>query len=200
MCEFPKKGERLFISGSIYEQARIEDGNMPLFYNTVEAQFDRYTYGYKEAADALIQRALELGDNYTLDTYIYPICFLYRHYIEIALKNIYLSYSNDTEEEKTKTIKNHNLKRIWAKAKPVIIDYYPYEDRAVLDYVEDYIKQFDEADDRSTTFRYPIDRELKPVHKAMSIDLRNLKERMDELDYFLSSAIQGMSAMRESGP
>lgn len=49
--------------------------------------------GYKDAADDLVDIALQKGNGgnniKVLDTYIYPICFLYRHSIEISLKLIY---------------------------------------------------------------------------------------------------------------
>ena len=43
--------------------------------------------GYKESADRLLEIALENGNNIKiLDTFIFPIMFLYRHSIEISLK------------------------------------------------------------------------------------------------------------------
>jgi|GEM_PF-6375160 len=45
--------------------------------------------GYKNSADSLVDIALQKGDNETLDTYIFPVLFLYRHSLEISLKIIY---------------------------------------------------------------------------------------------------------------
>ena len=42
--------------------------------------------GYKESADRLLEIVLENGNNIKiLDTFIFPIMFLYRHSIEISL-------------------------------------------------------------------------------------------------------------------
>ncbi|WP_083258703.1 hypothetical protein [Cellulosilyticum sp. I15G10I2] len=66
--------------------------------------------GYKDAADKLVDKALEegqLGNIRVLDTYIFPICFLYRHSIEATLKDIYLRYCG-------KILKgNHDLVTLW---------------------------------------------------------------------------------------
>ena len=48
--------------------------------------------GYKEAGDDLIKIVLEEGEKNNirvLDTYIFPIMFLYRQSIEVGIKNIY---------------------------------------------------------------------------------------------------------------
>lgn len=49
-----------------------------------------YARGYLEAANILVERALEQG---LLDLLFYPICFLYRHSAEVTLKEL----SRDTE-------------------------------------------------------------------------------------------------------
>lgn len=51
--------------------------------------------GYKNCADDLIDIALKKGskgDIKTLDTYIFPILFCYRHSLEISLKQIYYCF------------------------------------------------------------------------------------------------------------
>ena len=46
--------------------------------------------GYKNSADELVEIVLKNGsDTRKLDTYVFPIVFLYRHSIEISLKHIY---------------------------------------------------------------------------------------------------------------
>ncbi|MDV0443828.1 hypothetical protein [Methanorbis rubei] len=94
MSDFPKKCEKLFISeGYPTEYSHIAWGDMNM-------QFYGYIQGYKNAADTLIIHALEKGCPFVLDTCVFPVCFLYRQYIELALKKIYLSNTKDTEEEK----------------------------------------------------------------------------------------------------
>lgn len=194
MSDFLQPGQRLFISeGHPREYAHIAWGD-------IETQFYGYVRGYKEAADATIRQALEKGDSATLDTFVFPTCFLYRQYLELAFKDIYLSNSKENRQAKIETLKTcqHNLLKIWAKVKPLIIADFPNDDRSVLSAVEDYIKQFAKADAGSFAFRYPITKDLELINQQEKfINLVNLAERMNELEHFLSSVSMGMSAHRD---
>lgn len=194
MSNFPQMGKKLFISGGHpKEYAHIAWGD-------IDTQFYGYIRGYKEAADAIIQQALEKGDNATLDTYVFPACFLYRQYLELALKDIYLANSQDSRQDKIATIKScgHRLVDIWKKVKPLILADFPNDDKSVLNAVEDYIKQFAKADAGSFAFRYPITKDLELVNNQEKfINLVNLAKRMSELEHFLSSVSMGMSAHRD---
>jgi len=190
MGDFPQKGQKLFVSGGHpHEYSHIAWGGM-------ETQFYGYIVGYKNAADIIIMNALEKDDISILDTHVFPACFLYRQYIELALKDLYLSNSGDTREEKSQTLKNcqHNLKKIWAKVKVLIIADFPDDDMQVIEAVEDYIHQFAAEDSNSFAFRYPITKDLSLVNENEKfINLVNLAERMDELESFLSAVSMGMS-------
>ena len=194
MSDFPQMGKRLFMSGGHPNTySHIAWGNM-------ETQFYGYIAGYKEAADTIIQSALDKGDISVLDTHVFPACFLYRQYIELALKDLYLSNAKDSREQKSQTLKScqHNLNKIWLKVKPLILVDFPDDDVTVLDAVEDYIKQFAAEDNNSFAFRYPITKDLDLVNnKPKYINLINLAERMDELESFLSAVSMGMSVHRE---
>ena len=194
MSDFPKEGKELFVEGGHQREfAHIAWGD-------TDSQFYAYITGYKEAADLVIQNALEKGDPHTLDTFLFPASFLYRQYIELVLKDIYLSFSDDNREEKKTTIKrvSHDLVRIWDKVKPIILKYFPDEDKSPLIATEEYIKQFAEEDKNSFVFRYPITKKLELVHsEERRINLANLAERMDELKAFLSAVSGGISHMAE---
>jgi len=189
---FPQKGKKLFIPEFILgETAQIA------WSNDLETQFFGYVSGYKEAADDVIRSALTKGNAGTLDSYVYPAIFLYRQFLELALKDIYLAYSYDAEDEKIKAIDNcsHDLKKIWEKVKPLI--FYGDPD---IPAVEEYILEFSEFDRGSFSFRYPIDKKLALIHdKPKCINLRNLAERMNELASYLDAVITGLDAYRSMG-
>ena len=140
MNKFPQLGQQLFVSNGHYK----EYAHIPHPWEDMNAHFYRYIAGYKDAADTLIQQSLEKKDNYTLDTFVFPACFLYRQYLELALKDIYLSNVKDSERGKIKTIDEcqHDLCKIWSKVKPLILADFPNDDKDVLEAVENYIKQF----------------------------------------------------------
>ena len=48
--------------------------------------------GYKSSADLLVKNALESKNIKILDTFIFPIMFLYRQYLELELKWIIIRF------------------------------------------------------------------------------------------------------------
>ena len=168
-------------------------------WGNIESQFYGYIVGYKRAADTIIDSALESGSNAWLDTCIFPACFMYRQYLELALKNIFLSNTRKSKEEKIDTIKRcgHNLPAVWTEVRALIEQDFPDEDPIVIEAVESYIKQFAAEDKNSFSYRYPINKELALCHSEKKINLPNLKARMGELESFLSSVSMGMSVHRD---
>lgn len=191
---WPQKGEKLVKeTDNYYNFAHFGWGN-------VETQFYGYMEGYKEAADNLIEYATNSKDIKTLDTFIFPICFLYRQYLELAMKNIFLKYSGSSEEDKVKVIKNvsHNLNEMWKKIVPIISEETTNEEKEDIKIVRDYIKQFSDFDKSSFTFRYPINKELDLLFKEEKfLDLINLRERMNELYNFFEGCDGKLDSIRD---
>ncbi len=160
--------------------------------------------GYKDTADKLVDKALEEGESNNirvLDTYIFPICFLYHHSIEASLKGIYLRYCG-------KILKgNHDLVTLWDNLyKEVILTFEdPNFIKQIKEYKENFIKysvndiNFNELrnmfvefnrlkDNKADVFRYLLmtDGELY-FTESKFIDYPNLKENMnyiyDVLDF-----------------
>lgn len=76
--------------------------------------------GYKNSANELVNIALEQGKKGRidiLDTYIFPILFLYRHSIEISLKHIYFRVYNELPDG------GHDLLTIWGMINNKIFKY-----------------------------------------------------------------------------
>lgn len=67
---------------------------------TVGGTFTRdysYSIGYQEASDLLVKNVLELHKR-KRNSLFYPICFIYRHFIERTLKEL-IKYSEDLYEK-----------------------------------------------------------------------------------------------------
>ena len=60
--------------------------------NWTDDALELYVIGYKHAADNLVAQIVN-GDPYQ-DALVFPICFLYRQYIELRLKEIIKSGDN----------------------------------------------------------------------------------------------------------
>ena len=199
---YPKKEKSLFITtGEKHEVARVGSGDML-------AQFSDYTIAYFYTAIALIEKYADEYEEkeeyihhsneykeeilqHKLDECAMPVCFLFRQYLELTLKDIYIQYSLAPPDELQKMINDvgHDLKKTWDYAKPIIETVLRSEDRDYFDGLESYVIQFHNNDQSSMKYRYPIDKKLKLYSEDKKLNLFNLKKRMEEIEYFLSTCI-----------
>lgn len=118
-------------------------------------RFDLYAYGFRVAAETLADQVIESGTKH--DYLIYPICNLYRHYLELRLKQIIRagrSLLGENDFEKT-----HDLRALWVEARRILRDLSAYDPEPEgLDLIEPVIEGFARVDPDSTAFRYPEDR------------------------------------------
>jgi len=151
--------------------ARLEIGN--------DAEgFAIYSKGYKDAADRLVEYTQK--DKTSLNFLVFPILFLYRHYLELALKEIIIAANRYLEEHNS--IKSHNLIQLWERVKGLISDANLDISSDDVNTVENQIFQFDNLDKSSMTFRYPVDKQ-GGVFENLSdyINIQNVKEIVDGL-------------------
>jgi len=181
---WPKKNEQLFIAeGNYYEFSHFAWGD-------IGSQFYGYIEGYKNAADTIVKTALENKNIKELDTCIFPVSFLYRQYLELVMKHVFLTHSEENFDQKKKWINavSHDLKKIWGDLVPILKKGRTPDEIEFISTVEDYIIQFHKIDTSSFAFRYPITKGFEEVHdKEKRINLKNLMLRMDELYNFFDA-------------
>jgi hypothetical protein len=172
---------------------------MMIGWGDTSHQYVLYMNGYKTAADELVQHLLASETVGWRDTHIFPILFLYRQFIELELKWIFLVYSDADASAKKKLIrgkKAHDLIDLWEKAKPIVLEGATLQEDVVA--VEEYIMQFHELDKSSSSFRYPINKSLEQIlDNQRRINLPNLHQRMDELYHFFSGLDVMLSNIRD---
>lgn len=188
---------------SEYRQLFVEGGEYYEFthfgWGDVWQQFYGYCKGYKESADLLIDNAIASKNTSVLDTVVFPAFFLYRQFIELSLKQSILRFSSGEYKEKVQTIRrlNHNLIAIWKEFLKVLPEARNEGEKHVLVVVEKYIKDFVEFDSSSFNFRYPIKKDLELVFgQEKRINLRHVKEIMDELESFFYGSHAYMEDLR----
>lgn len=163
------------------------------FLNLGGKSWESYASGYKQAADFLAQRFLE---NYQgMDTLIYPIVFLYRHYIELRLKQLIIAGQKLLEQPiNYKDI--HDLVILWRPCREILQKIWPEEPVATWDNVEKLIKEFNQKDTEGMNFRYPITTKKKgrkPTLPALDhVGIGNLYEVMQRLACFFECHIEGL--------
>lgn len=160
--------------------------------------WESYATGYKEAADALVDRFLakELG----VDSLAYPIVFLYRHYLELSLKQILLTgrtllhQTPDFEEI-------HGLDKLWSPCRQILKQIWPKESCSTWDNVGRLIHEFAKHDPAGMNFRYPLTTKSK-AHLMKSrqptlphlnrVGIRNLYKVMQRLHSFFEAHLTGI--------
>lgn len=167
--------------------------------------------GYLNSANELVDLALQKADIATLDTYIFPIFFLYRHAIEVSMKAIYYRFYGKIPEGK------HDLKVLWDRVHRDVIKETETQEfkEMVKGYkanfiefslneinfteIENMIIEIHKKDTQSDVFRYLVDKKGK-LHftDGEFIDYPNLKESMnylfDVLDYIYTAVDEYLSS------
>lgn len=149
-----------------------------------EFAFWKYACAYYECAEILFERFKDAkGDYRILDGIGLPICFSYRHFIELTLKYLFIKFVCTNEQEYKDYLNNgHDLEELWNAIKSKLSELRKRVRSTVsLGCVEHYIKEFDKFDKSSMSLRYPIDKSLKPMHQDTKLDIYNLHDRMQEL-------------------
>jgi hypothetical protein len=195
--EWPVKGAKVFVDGGeYYEFAHLGWG-------TIATEFHGYMDAYREAADAPLRNPLGTRDISVLDTHVYPILFLYRQHIELALKWLYLLSSKDGREVKSRFLKtaSHDLMEVWEKVKPLLLKTTSQTDSERVEAADGYLRQLHEFDTSSFTFRYPITKTLaRMTTQERRLNLRVVGERMEELNTFLDAAIDHLTSVQDEMP
>ena len=147
-----------------------------------------YVEGYRRAAGALYQYTVETRAS--PDYMLFPIAFAWRHYVEIALKDI-IAAGRELRGEEWGFPKGHYLLDLWRDALPYITE---LGDPAApeLANVESNLREFDQIDHAGDGFRYShnlagTDRSL--ANAPASVSLRILHEAMDAVATFSNACV-----------
>ena len=185
--DWPKKGDKLFRSDLPDFQHNAVIGGLAALGDI--SDWAHYIDGYREAGRYVAEAILEKQG--TVDTLLYPVVFLYRHHIELALKTIVLLGARMFEEEE-QVSHQHDLLPLWKRARSYLARH--WSDQAdFLNASEELIKELDAFDSGSYAFRYPVDTEgansLPGISRA---NVRHFAYTADKLADFLISCYGGL--------
>lgn len=171
------------------------DGHNNACLNYMRESTYLYVEGYKRAANELVKRIDQTGLNQ--DTFVYPIVFLYRHYLELTIKGI-IDKGSILLENGSGHPKHHNLETLWPMAKGIIRIIWQQGDPEEFTYVEHIIKEITNVDPVSMSFRYPKDKVGKNCIPALTyINTRHLSEMINKASDFLSGIEVGIEEYLE---
>lgn len=165
-----------------------------------DAQANWYVYvlGYKKAGDVLVKFAQ--SNPMYLDSIVYPIIFLYRHYLELAIKIIILRGSKLIGKNISHN-NSHKLSTLWCLSKKILAEVFRGDKEPEFSKLDIVISEFDRLDSSSFEFRYPVNREGKPNHPDMSkINVRLLSDIFEDVERmmeFCTDAIEYKISINE---
>jgi hypothetical protein len=183
---WPKKGDRAFVPLT----ATADQAGLEAF---VQPSEDAYTYGFKRAADMIVDAALREDGN--PDDLFFPITYLYRHHLELMLKGlVHMGMQQGEVDMCGKILMGHNLHKLWYRVRDQIKQAWPEAQGDDLKATEQLILELHEHDPSGQAFRYARDsegvRHLQGAPKR--VDLANLKATMDAVSKFLGAAYAGI--------
>ena len=176
--EFEKNGMRLM--GKSSDSLTIKDKLFPKLENltaeerrytlvTRDVSWDSYSRAYKKAADVLVKHIENI--NCPSDDLVYPIMFLYRHFLELTIKKIIVKVTVHNQELQLPEdfYNQHNLNTLWCRCEEFLLKALPdltAKDKDDLKQINRIIKEFCELDKKSTEFRYSDNKNSEPLIKS----------------------------------
>ena len=139
---------------------------------------------YLQAANDLIQMAVDHTEK--LDVHVYPAVFLYRHSIELLLKQSIWMSNYLLGQGKSFHKNSHCLTGLWAKlkhnAKELLAAEFPLS-KEEIEFVEKALQEYETHDLGSDSFRYPIDKKRARTHPDLTkVDVLGLYETFNRID------------------
>ena len=125
---------------------------------------------------------------------VYPIVFLYRHFLELALKET-IRIAHEYFRVEKKYPNGHNIEKLWQTCRPLLEKAFPDDSPDDLENVEAILVQYSIKDPQSTLFRYPVEKDGSEIsNEQKRLNLENLKNVMGGIDSFFYGV---QSAMEE---
>lgn len=165
------------------------------------SSFYNYAAGYFEAGIDLIDILLNQSryrelpkpfrQEYILleeECKVYPIIFLFRQYIELITKALYLHFEikEDYNGQEINIFTKHSLKKIWPGLKKKLEELTKenYDELGdIVPWLDETINWFSYVDDNSFCFRFPSDHKLNLYHTDdENYDLNNIKFLVTQFD------------------
>jgi hypothetical protein len=164
-----------------------DDSTQNAYLDRLATPWCLYRDGYQEAAFLLIERSETFDRRNTL---IYPILFLFRHHIELCLKEFILDGKRGIKKPGSE-LNDHNLKNLWKVCEEIIRERHLPITADELKIIKSGVEDFNHVDSQSYAFRYPVDKKGADSlpNRSDPISIRELKGTMESLTSCLKRLI-----------
>ena len=188
---WPKKGDRLFAEEENIDENAFHLGSYMWFGL-------QHAGAFKAAADIVIDNSAATRRSTFRDDLLHPVAYLYRHALELKLKEIVrygIAMHCYSRAEVRPILSDHNLAKLWTKAKQAIARRWPTVDPAPLKAVDAVINEIHQSDRDGQKWRYGTDKDGKPNrHEGLPsfVSLKSLRKTMDNVFTFLEACADGI--------
>jgi hypothetical protein len=184
---WPKKGDRLL--------RKTNDRNTGVgFSNDAVSRHVHIWDGYMSAGEALVEDCRRNPQERHF--LVYPILFVYRHAIELAMKWILMMYGGYSAND----IAHHDLRQLRKLCREVI-DAADCSDGSSTDTVEKIIKNMHDLDKSALAFRYGANKNNKPSKLPEGLyDPENIRDVMSGVGHFFDGTDGMLSDLAGAGP
>jgi hypothetical protein len=185
----PRLGE--FLLGP----ATDEQYNAVVGRSWVSDPWDLYAEGYKAAADQLVEDVRERRVH-PLDAVVFPIVFLYRHYLELRLKQL-MPVSARLLSLDPNFRQKHGLVEVWRHLRPRIEKVWA-NSKEKNDAIEEKLIELEKWDPKSDAFRYPVDTAgERNLQGLQYVNVRHLRDVVAGVAAVLDGIAIGMDEMAD---
>jgi hypothetical protein len=173
----PRKGDMLFTASE-------ESCDTVAHLRGTENAGFAYSQGYRIAAQVMAQRVRE-ASRWEAAFLVFPVAFLYRHHIELMLKDLIVTGSflanKELTPEERHHLKRHRLDALWMVLKPIVKSEgsLPKDD---IEGINHYINVLTQVDPESQSFRYALSSKNEPSLDSIPyINIEVFVEAMERL-------------------
>jgi hypothetical protein len=143
-------------------------------------------FGYKLAADILVKYLEDCNSGSQQDALVFPIAFLYRHFVEIALKDVLATIGYDGNLVGF----GHDTGKLWTECKSQLetVNLLSQLEPDRVRGFEDFLDHIKDVDSSSFSFRYDSDRKGYPnLVGTDRIQLSHLADTLEKIENFIES-------------
>lgn len=150
-------------------------------FGEIDSPWVRYQEGYYDAAFLCTEKR----EGGTSDTWlVYPILFLYRHYLELMIKGIIMEAAATFQVQiPSGTEGEHNLVTLWDMLRDLVLQNHVRRILGGTDAVRRILAQFTDIDPFSMETRYGLSKDLRTpsMPRSRQLSLENIQEVMGKM-------------------
>jgi len=193
---WPKKGDNPFL-------ARSADPSSPTWaslhwFASLKVDDAFFATAFKQAGDKIIKELSRGEDPRHCDRLFMPIAYLYRHSMELKMKEIIRLGIRleliEKDERLTDVLKDHNLHHLWNSVRIVVEAYWPDGSQNDLNAAERIVQEFHQIDKSGQILRYSKDQAGNSTLEKLpkSVQLTHLQEVFEAVFNLLDGCEAGL--------